>query len=62
MNKTFGARSLARTGAGHTGSDSPMVRAMQPEKVVPGLYSFSAILDPLSFVSYGVALNIELES
>jgi hypothetical protein len=44
MNKTLGAPSFARSGAGQAGADSPMVRPMRPGKVVPGLYSFSAML------------------
>src|SRR5262245_39723563 len=42
MNSTFGAPGLARTGAGHAGEDSPMVRPMRPGNVVPGLYSLSS--------------------
>ena len=43
MKSTFGAPGLARTGAGHAGCDSPMVRPMTPGNVVPGLYSLRLI-------------------
>src|SRR5262245_20300504 len=43
MKSTLAAPSLARSGAGQAGSDSLRVRPMRPGKVVPGLYSFSAI-------------------
>src|SRR5215510_9254919 len=47
MNTTLGAPGLARTGAGHAGEDSPMVRPMRPGNVVPGLYSRrSAFAEP----------------
>src|SRR5262245_61687726 len=42
MNNTFGDPGLARTGEGHAGDDSPMVRPMRPGNVVPGGYSFSS--------------------
>src|SRR3974390_1615084 len=44
MNSTFGDPGFARTGAGHAGDDSPMVRPMRPGNVVPGLYSLSSAL------------------
>src|ERR1700722_16822484 len=43
MKRTLGAPSLARSGDGQAGSDSPIVRPMRPGKVVPGLYSLSAM-------------------
>src|SRR5262249_61342710 len=44
MNRTFGAPGFARTGAGHAGEDSPIVRPMRPGNVVPGGYSLSSAL------------------
>src|SRR5262245_47987170 len=42
MNNTFGDPGFARTGEGHAGEDSPIVRPMRPGNVVPGGYSFSS--------------------
>jgi hypothetical protein len=43
MNITFGAPGFARSGAGHAGVDSAMVRPRFPGNAVPGLYSRIAI-------------------
>src|SRR5580698_10923614 len=56
MKRTLGAPSLARSGDGHAGSDSPIVRPMRPGNVVPGLYSLIAISASrllVSVVSHG---------
>src|SRR4029079_6792226 len=45
MNKTFGDPDLARTGRGHAGDDSPIVRPVTPGNAVPGSYSLNAIED-----------------
>src|SRR3954462_3220809 len=39
MNSTFGAPAFARSGAGHAGVDSAIVRPRLPGNAVPGLYS-----------------------
>src|SRR5215475_9223563 len=60
MNSTLGAPGFARTGAGHAGEDSPIVRPMRPGNVVPGLYSLSSAFaepDRLVVVSAEAAIN-----
>src|SRR3954467_1087326 len=39
MNSTFGAPAFARSGAGHAGVESAIVRPRLPGNAVPGLYS-----------------------
>src|SRR5438876_857744 len=43
MNSTLGTPSLARRGSGQAGLDWSIVSPMTPGKVVPGLYSLSAM-------------------
>src|SRR5580692_10456369 len=43
MNSTLGAPSRARTGAGHAGADSSVVRPITPGNAAPGPYSTIAI-------------------
>src|SRR2546427_9188942 len=43
MNSTLGTPSLARMGSGQAGLDWSIVSPMTPGKVVPGLYSLSAM-------------------
>ncbi|MGW4090274.1 hypothetical protein [Nocardia sp. NPDC004750] len=46
MNTKFGAPGAARTGCGHAGFDTSVVRPMIPGKAVPRLYSSSDIYPP----------------
>ena len=43
MKSTLGEPGLARSGRGHAGDDSPMVRPITPGNAVPGAYSLIAI-------------------
>src|ERR1700733_585549 len=44
MNSTFGEPASARSGRGHAGLDSSVVRPITPGNAVPGSYSFSGIV------------------
>src|SRR5579871_3054078 len=44
MNRTFGAPSLARLGAGHAGFETSKVRPITPGNACPDLYSLSVIV------------------
>src|SRR5262249_9934931 len=60
MNSTFGDPGFARTGAGHAGELSAMVRPIRPGNVLPGLYSLSSALAELDspvVVSAEAAIN-----
>src|SRR5215471_8095735 len=60
MNSTFVDPGFARTGAGHAGELSAMVRPIRPGNVVPGWYSLSsafAELDSPVVVSAEAAIN-----
>src|SRR6185503_1547919 len=43
MNNTLGDPGTARTGCGHAGVDSSVVRPTRPGKLVPGRYSLNAM-------------------
>src|ERR1700761_9278177 len=45
MISTFAAPASARSGRGHAGLDSSVVRPITPENAVPGSYSFSGMIE-----------------
>src|ERR1700733_3377660 len=50
MNSTFGEPASARSGRGHAGLDSSVVRPITPGNAVPGSYSFSGMIEDLPSV------------
>src|SRR5260370_28929359 len=61
MNKTLGEPGFARSGRGHAGLDSSVVRPITPGNAVPGSYSVSPIARPPSATACRRQRNPSLE-